>query len=103
MRIITGSAKGVKLSSLDGLTTRPTSEMVKEAIFSGIQFDVHGARVLDLVGGSGQLALEALSRGAESAVIVDNEKKATEIIRANAMKAKLFDRVRVHCADWKAF
>lgn len=103
MRIITGSAKGVKLSSLDGLTTRPTSEMVKEAIFSAIQFDVHGARVLDLFGGSGQLALEALSRGAESAVIVDNEKKAAEIIRANAMKAKLFDRVRVHCADWKAF
>lgn len=103
MRIITGSAKGVKLSTLDGLETRPTSEMVKEAIFSAIQFQLHGALVLDLFGGSGQLALEALSRGALSAVIVDNEKKATDIIRANALKSKLFDRTKVVLADWKAF
>ena len=64
MRIITGSARGTHLLSLDGDATRPTSERVKEAVFSMIQFELEGRRVLDLFGGCGQLALEALSRGA---------------------------------------
>lgn len=103
MRIITGSAKGVKLSSLEGTETRPTTERVKEAIFSAIQFDIYDRSVLDLFGGSGQMALEALSRGAKRAVIVDSEKKATDIIRANAVKTKLFESCRIVNSDWKAF
>ena len=67
LRIITGPAKGKKLKTLEGEATRPTSERIKEAIFSSIQFDIEGRRVLDLFAGSGQMGLEALSRGAESA------------------------------------
>ena len=64
MRIITGKAKGIKLDTLEGLDTRPTSERSKEAIFSMLQFEIEGRVVLDLFAGSGQMGLEALSRGA---------------------------------------
>ena len=103
MRIITGTAKGIKLLTLAGDDTRPTAERVKEAMFSAIQFELFGKRVLDLFGGSGQLALEALSRGAESAVVVDSNKKATDIIRANAIKTNLLPLCRVICTDWRDF
>ncbi len=103
MRIITGKARGVRLSTLPGEDTRPTAERVKEAAFSAIQFNIEGRRVLDLFGGSGQLALEALSRGAASAVIVDSSKKAAEIIRANAAKAGFERDARVICADWREY
>ena len=69
MRIITGSARGVNLITLDGEATRPTAARTKEAVFSMIQFDIEGRKVLDLFSGSGQLALEALSRGATEAVM----------------------------------
>ena len=101
MRIITGKARGVRLDTLDGLSTRPTAEKVKEAIFSTIQFDVEGRRVLDLFSGSGQMALEALSRGAKNAVMVDSSKEAAEIIRKNAIKTKLFADARVIVSDYK--
>ena len=68
MRIIAGSARGTKLETLPGENTRPTSERAKEAVFSMLQFELVGRRVLDLFAGSGQLALEALSRGASDAV-----------------------------------
>lgn len=103
MRIITGKARGVRLSTLSGDDTRPTAERVKEAMFSAIQFNIEGRRVLDLFGGSGQLALEALSRGAASAVVVDSNRKAAEIIRANSIKANLFDCCKTVCADWRDF
>lgn len=103
MRIITGTAKGTKLNTLSGEDTRPTSERVKEAIFSAIQFALHDRRVLDLFGGSGQLSLEALSRGAGSAVIVDSSRAATDIIKENAAKTKLADKCRVINADWKEY
>lgn len=77
MRVITGSARGRRLITLEGDDVRPTTDIVKEAMFSIIQFEVEGSRVLDLFGGCGQLAIEALSRGAESAVIVDSSKKAS--------------------------
>lgn len=102
MRIITGKARGVRLETLDGLSTRPTTEKVKEAIFSTIQFDIEGRRVLDLFSGSGQMALEALSRGAVSAVLVDSSKEAAEIIRKNAIKTKLFPDVKVIVSDYKS-
>ena len=83
MRIITGTARSVRLKTLAGDNTRPTSERVKEALFSIIQFEIEGRRVLDLFAGSGQLGLEALSRGAKSAVFVDNSKEAAGIIKEN--------------------
>ena len=86
LRIITGTAKGKKLKTLEGEATRPTSERIKEAIFSAIQFDVEGRRTLDLFAGSGQMGLEALSRGAESVMFIDSARdtlsQTTEIIYA---------------------
>lgn len=86
MRIITGKARGTKLETLEGLNTRPTSERAKEAIFSMIQFEIDDANVLDLFAGSGQMGLEALSRGANRATFVDNSKDAVAIINRNIKK-----------------
>ena len=80
MRIITGTARGAVLNTLEGEATRPTPAKVKEALFSSIQFDIEGRRVLDLFGGSGQLAIEALSRGAARATIIDQSRDAVNII-----------------------
>ena len=91
MRIITGTARGVKLETLDSDATRPTSDKVKEAIFSMIQFEIEGRRVLDLFGGSGQLALEALSRGAAHAVLTDNDKRSVQLIRKNIDELRFND------------
>ena len=103
MRVITGSARGAKLATLDSDATRPTSDKVKEAIFSMIQFDLEGRAVLDLFGGSGQLAIEALSRGADRAVIVDSSRDATAVIIENAKKTRLFDRCRVSTSDYASY
>jgi len=103
MRIITGTARGTKLETLEGETTRPTSDKVKEAIFSMIQFEIEGRRVLDLFGGSGQLALEALSRGAERATIIDESRDAVNVIISNAKHAKLYDRCRISAISASAF
>lgn len=89
MRVITGKARGVQLKTPDGMQTRPTSDRVKEALFSIIQFDIPGAQVLDLFGGTGQLGIEALSRGAKSAVFVDAGDKACALIRENLKRTKL--------------
>ncbi|MCI8590672.1 MAG: 16S rRNA (guanine(966)-N(2))-methyltransferase RsmD [Clostridiales bacterium] len=89
MRIITGKAKGISLVTLPGMNTRPTAERVKEAIFSALQFDVEGREVLDLFAGSGQLALEALSRGAKSAYLCDQEPQAVKVIEKNIEKTGL--------------
>lgn len=101
MRIITGTARNIRLETLEGDTTRPTSERVKEAVFSMIQFDIEGRKVLDLFAGSGQLGLEALSRGAASATLCDADADAFEIIKRNAQKTKLFDRCRLLKNDYK--
>ena len=98
MRIITGKAKGVRLETLDGINTRPTAERAKEAVFSMIQFEIEGRRVLDLFAGSGQMGLEALSRGAAEAVLVDHAKAAAEVIKKNVLKTKL-DGAKVVCSD----
>ncbi len=99
MRIISGSARGTRLRSLEGEKTRPTLERVKEAIFSMIQFEVSGAAVLDLFSGSGQMALEALSRGAESADMVDFSEAALGIIRENTAKTHMQDRANLIRSD----
>lgn len=103
MRIITGTARGMNLETLEGESTRPTTDRVKESMFSMIQFEIEGRRVLDLFAGSGQLALEALSRGAAKATLIDENRAATDIIMANAKKAKLFDRCRISAADYASF
>ena len=96
MRIITGKAKGIRLKTLEGDTTRPTSERVKEAVFSMLQFDIEGRRVLDLFAGSGQMSLEALSRGALEAVLVDKSLDAIKIIEENAKKCRFWDSCVIH-------
>ncbi len=101
MRIITGKARGVKLLTLEGDATRPTSERAKEAVFSMLQFEMEGRNVLDLFGGSGQLGLEALSRGAKSATIADSAKNAVAIIKKNAEKTRLTDGCKIMQSDWK--
>ena len=103
MRIITGSAKGKKLVSLEGDATRPTSERIKEAIFSSIQFDVEGRRVLDLFAGSGQMGLEALSRGASKATFIDLSREAMEIVKQNAKITGFFDKSHFLVSDWRNY
>ena len=99
MRIIAGTARGRKLKTLEGNDVRPTTDKVKEAIFSSIQFYLPGATVLDLFGGSGQLGLEALSRGAEKAVFVDKSKASVNIITENIASAEFTDKSRVVYMD----
>ena len=99
MRIITGKARGAALRTLEGNDTRPTSERAKEAIFSMLQFEIEGRAVLDLFGGSGQLGLEALSRGASRAVIADASAAAVEIIERNAKTTKLEENCRIVRGD----
>ena len=100
MRIITGIARGIKLDTLPTDAVRPTTEMAKEGIFSAIQFDLDSRRVLDLFAGSGQLGLEALSRGAESAVFVDESQASVDIVKRNAQKTKLFQQCKIVRMDF---
>ena len=103
MRIITGTAKGKKLATLEGETTRPTSERIKEAIFSSLQFDIENRAVLDLFAGSGQMGLEALSRGAASAMFIDSIAEAIAICKENAKRTDLFDKCRFLVSDYRNF
>ena len=100
MRVITGKARGVSLKTPEGMLTRPTADRVKEALFSIINFDIPGARVLDLFGGTGQLGIEALSRGAESAVFVDAREDACRLIRENLTRTRLEGVGRVVRSDY---
>ena len=99
MRVITGSARGRRLKELEGLETRPTTGKVKEALFSVIQFDIEGRRVLDLFAGNGQLGIEALSRGAECAVFVERRRDALQVIRENLEACGMTDKARVVNGD----
>ncbi len=103
MRVITGKARGVVLKTPDGLATRPTSDRVKEALFSVINFDIPGKTVLDLFGGTGQLGIEALSRGADRAVFVDAGEPACKLIRENLKRTKLENQARVVRSDYLTF
>lgn len=103
MRVITGTARGRKLLAPDGIQTRPTSDMAKEALFSIIQFEVEGSLVLDLFAGSGQLGIEALSRGARSAVFIDASKDAYNVIQKNLEQTGLKEHARVAMMDAVSF
>ena len=100
MRVITGKARGVQLKTPDGMATRPTTDRVKEALFSIIQFEIPGATVLDLFGGTGQLGIEALSRGAKRAVFVDSGEPACRLIRENLKRTKLEAAATVIRSDY---
>ena len=95
MRVITGTARGRVPKELEGLETRPTTGKVKESMFSIIQFDIEGRRVLDLFAGTGQLGIEALSRGAAECVYVDRRADAVKLIRENVALCKLEDRAKI--------
>ena len=103
MRIITGSAKGIILKTPEGNNTRPTADRVKEAVFSMLQFDIEDRSVLDLFAGSGQMGLEALSRGAAHATFVDKSKDAIKFIKENAEKTKLNDKSTIYQTDYLEF
>jgi 16S rRNA (guanine(966)-N(2))-methyltransferase RsmD len=103
MRVIAGSAKGRKLQTLEGMDVRPTTDKVKEAIFSSVQFDLYDASVLDLFSGSGQMGIEALSRGAQRAVFVDMSAKSLQITRENIASVQMQDRAVCVQADSRDF
>ena len=102
MRIIAGSAKGRSFDAPQGRDTRPTLDRVKEAIFGSIQFQVPGATVLDLFSGSGNMGLEALSRGAKEAICVDASLSCAALIRKNGEKLGLTEGLQVLCTDYDA-
>lgn len=92
MRVIAGSARSLPLKTLEGLDTRPTTDRIKETLFNMIQAEIPGCRILDLYAGSGAIAIEALSRGAKEAVLVENAKAACACIKENLAFTKLDDR-----------
>lgn len=95
MRIISGNAKGLKLKTLKGMDTRPTSDRVKEAIFSMISPYIFDAKVLDLFSGTGNLAIEAISRGGSTAYAVEKNSKCIDIIKENINKANFDERINI--------
>ena len=104
MRVITGVARGKRLITVQGNDiVRPTGDKVKEALFSSIQFDIEGRRILDLFAGSGQLGIEALSRGAESATFVDVNDASIKVIKQNLANTSLEELSTVQKSDYSTF
>ncbi len=104
MRIITGSARGKRLVTVPGNDlVRPTSEKVKEGIFSSIQFDIEGRRVLDLFAGCGQMGIEALSRGADRCTFVDASKVSLDTVRTNLKGTDFEDNATLIRSDYSMF
>ena len=103
MRVITGTARGMRLETLEGNDVRPTSEKVKEAIFSAINFEIEGRRVLDLFAGSGQLGIEALSRGALKCVFTDQSQNAVDVIKRNVQKTGFLKESVICRTDYMSF
>ena len=103
MRVVSGNARGTVLKTPDGLKTRPTSDRVKEAMFSILQFELQDAKILDLFGGTGQLGIEGLSRGAQKAVFVDESAIACNLIRENLRRTNLTQRASVVQSDYLTY
>ncbi len=103
MRIIAGEAHGRRLETREGLDVRPTPERVKEALFNILQFQIEGRRVLDLFAGSGQLGLEALSRGAAEAVFVDESRASMAVVQRNIASLGMQSRSKTYQMDFEAF
>ena len=103
MRVVSGSARGCKLQPVPGMNTRPTTDRVKENVFNLIQDHIREARVLDLFAGTGQLGIEALSRGAKRCDFVEHDKTAYNIVYKNTQTARVADRAALHCAEADRF
>lgn len=103
MRVITGTARGRKLETLEGLDVRPTIDRVKEAMFSAIHFEIEGSKVLDLFAGSGQLGIEAVSRGAMSCTFVDASLSSLKVVRKNIATVGFEEQSSVYQGDFKTF
>ena len=99
LRVIAGSVKGLHLKTVPGDSTRPITDVVKEALFNIIASEIQGNKVLDLFGGTGAVSIEALSRGAESAVIIDKSQTAASVIKKNLETARFTSRAKVVCGD----
>ncbi len=97
MRVIAGSRRSIPLKTVEGKDVRPTTDRIKETLFNMLSGSIPGARVLDLFAGSGQIGIEALSRGAEYAVFIDNSRKAYQVILDNLKKTKLEPQAKVIC------
>ncbi|MEI3395260.1 MAG: 16S rRNA (guanine(966)-N(2))-methyltransferase RsmD [Clostridia bacterium] len=100
MRIISGTARGTKLYTLEGLNTRPTLDRVRESLFNIIQNEVKESIFLDLFSGSGAVGLEAASRGAKEVIICDKSKEAVQIINKNIEKTHLKDKIKLYNTDF---
>ena len=103
MRVITGSARGRKLQALEGRDVRPTTDKVKESVFSIIQFQIQGRVFLDLFAGSGQMGIEALSRGAKKAYLVDQSLKSIRVIEQNVKTTGFEDSAVIARQDAQGF
>ncbi len=101
MRVISGSARGLKLKAPEGMNTRPTTDRIKESLFNIIAADLYDICFLDLFGGSGGIGIEALSRGARKAYFADSSRKSIEIINDNLKRARLVDRAVVLNCDFR--
>ena len=99
MRVIAGVAKGRRLEAPQGENTRPTTDRVKESIFNIIQFMIPEAQVLDLFCGSGQMGIEAVSRGAASCLLIDSDRRAASVSRENVELCRMVDKTEVRCQD----
>lgn len=99
MRVIAGSAKRLLLKTIDGIDTRPTTDRIKETLFNMIQNEVYGCTFLDLFSGSGGIGIEALSRGAKLAVMVEKDAKAAACIRENLRTTHLEDNATLIVQD----
>ena len=99
MRVIAGTARRLPLKTLEGRDTRPTTDRIKETLFNILQNDIYGCRFLDLYAGSGAIGIEALSRGAERAVFIEQKKEAASCIRENLRFTHLEDRGEVLVCD----
>ena len=103
MRVISGTARGRRLGELEGMETRPTTDRVKEALFNIVQFEIPGRKILDLFGGTGQLGIEALSRGAAHCTFVDQRSDVAALIRSNLKLTGLSAQSRVVQGDSLGF
>lgn len=101
MRIVAGEAKGRRIETSPGRNTRPTLERVRESLFDILQFEIPGSTVLDLFSGSGAIGLEALSRGARKAVLVDHSPVANRVEKKNIISMRMQDRAETVLSDWK--
>ena len=99
MRVIAGKARRIQLKSMEGMNTRPTTDRIKETLFNMLSQDIYGCHFLDLFSGSGAIGIEALSRGASHAVLVEQDSKAADCILENLQFTKLIDRAELQKCD----